>query len=271
LKVPDNIIGIWGAPRSGTSWLGQIFNSSPNTLYRYQPLFSYKYRNRLSKSSTKKEIEEFFSDIINTDDNFVINGLASTKEISLLDFDKSINPTHLVMKHVRYMQVIENLILRTNNLRVVAIIRHPCAAINSWLKSPKEFNPKWNIHDEWVFAKKKNEEDPNQYFGYKKWKETTILFERLNQKYPKNFTIIKYSKLLSNTHGEIIKLFGKLDLEIFDVTIDFIGRSSSMNFDDSYSVFKKKNNDNNWKTELYPLIIEKIINDLSGTSLNKYL
>ena len=44
-----------------------------------------------------------------------------------------------------------------------------------------------------------------------------------------------------------------------------------MNFDDSYSVFKKKNNDNNWKTELHPLIIEKIINDLSGTSLNKYL
>ena len=92
---------------------------------------------------------------------------------------------------------------------------------------------------------KENEEDPNQYFGYEKWKETTILFERLNEKYPSNFIIVKYSKLLSNAEKEIIKLFGKLDLEVFDATIDFIGRSSSLNFDDSYSVFK--NNDNNWK------------------------
>lgn len=271
MRVPDSIIGIWGAPRSGTSWLGQIFNSSPNTLYRYQPLFSYKYRDRLSKSSTKKEIEEFFSDIINTDDNFVINGLASVKEIDLLNFYKSTNPTHLVMKHVRYMQLIENLILNIHNLRVVAIIRHPCAVINSWLKSPKEFNPKWSIDDEWVFAKKKNEEDPNQYFGYEKWKETTILFERLNEKYPRNFTILKYSKLLSNAEDEIIKLFGKLDLEVFDATIEFIGRSISMNFDDGYSVFKKKNNDNNWNKELHPSIINHIKTDLSNTYLSKYL
>ena len=271
MKVPDNIVGIWGAPRSGTSWLGQILNSSPKIIYRYQPLFSYKYRNRLSKSSTKKEIEEFFSDIINTDDNFVINGLASSKEIDLLNFDKSINPTHLVMKHVRYMQLIENLILKIHRLRVVAIIRHPCAVINSWLKSPKEFNPKWDIHNEWIFAKKKNEKDPNQYFGYEKWKETTILFERLNEKYPKNFIIVKYSELLSNAEKEIIKLFGKLDLEVFDATIDFIGRSSSMDFDDSYSVFKKKTNDDNWKKELHPSMIKHIKTDLSNTYLSKYL
>ncbi len=271
MRVPDSIIGIWGAPRSGTSWLGQIFNSSPNTLYRYQPLFSYKYRDRLSKSSTKKEIDEFFSDIIITDDNFVINGLASAKEINLLKFDKLTNPTHLVMKHVRYMQLIENLILNTNNLRVVAIIRHPCAVINSWIKSPNEFNPKWSIDDEWAFAKKKNEEDPNQYFGYEKWKETTILFEKLNEKYPRNFTIVKYSELLSNAEYEIIKLFGKLDLEVFDATIEFIGRSISMNFDDDYSVFKKKNNDNNWNKELHPSIINHIKTDLSNTYLSKYL
>ena len=34
-------VAIFGVPRSGTSWLGQIFNSSPMVAYRFQPLFSY--------------------------------------------------------------------------------------------------------------------------------------------------------------------------------------------------------------------------------------
>ena len=88
---------------------------------------------------------------------------------------------------------------------------------------------------------------------------------------PKNFIIVKYSKLLSNAENEIIKLFGKLDLEVFDATIDFISRSSSLNFDDCYSVFKKKNNDNNWNKELHPSIINHVKTDLSNTYLSKYL
>jgi len=36
-----NIIGIIGAPRSGTSWTGQIFDSAPDVLYRMQPFYSW--------------------------------------------------------------------------------------------------------------------------------------------------------------------------------------------------------------------------------------
>ena len=54
-----NTIAIFGAPRSGTTWLGQLFNSSPNTLYRYQPLFSYEFKDYLSESNTKQNIKQF--------------------------------------------------------------------------------------------------------------------------------------------------------------------------------------------------------------------
>ena len=74
-----------------------------------------------------------------------------------------------------------------------------------------------------------------------------------------------------HTFGEVDNLFEKLKLKFSNDIIDFIKKSKSKNFDDRYSVFKKKDNDDNWKTELHPMIIDYIINDLSGTSFNKYL
>jgi len=62
---------IFGVPRSGTSWLGQIFNSSPNVAYRFQPLFSYAFKSRLNEHSTADDIENFSRDILNTSDEFV--------------------------------------------------------------------------------------------------------------------------------------------------------------------------------------------------------
>lgn len=49
-------IAIFGVPRSGTSWLGQLFNSSERVAYRYQPLFSYAFKGRLNENSTLDEI-----------------------------------------------------------------------------------------------------------------------------------------------------------------------------------------------------------------------
>ena len=52
-------IALFGVPRSGTSWLGQIFDSCPDVIYKYQPLFSYAFKNRLNMQSSFDEISNF--------------------------------------------------------------------------------------------------------------------------------------------------------------------------------------------------------------------
>ena len=37
----------FGVPRSGTSWFGELFNSSPRVAYRFQPLFSYAFKDAI--------------------------------------------------------------------------------------------------------------------------------------------------------------------------------------------------------------------------------
>jgi hypothetical protein len=74
------IVGIHGAPRSGTSWLGQLFNSSEHVAYRYQPFFSYAFKERLSVRSGALEIQRFFDDLRNTEDDFVLQMHRSSPE-----------------------------------------------------------------------------------------------------------------------------------------------------------------------------------------------
>ena len=42
-------IAIHSVPRSGSSWLGQILNSSLKVCFRFQPLFSYAFKDYLNE------------------------------------------------------------------------------------------------------------------------------------------------------------------------------------------------------------------------------
>ena len=65
-------IAIHSAPRSGSSWLGSIFDSHPEVAYRFQPLFSYTHKDQLNESSSLNEINDFFEDILKSKDEFIL-------------------------------------------------------------------------------------------------------------------------------------------------------------------------------------------------------
>ena len=53
------VAGIHGAPRSGTTWLGQLFNSHPAVKYCYQPFFSHAFRGRADLSTIPDMVATF--------------------------------------------------------------------------------------------------------------------------------------------------------------------------------------------------------------------
>jgi len=261
-------IGIWGVPRSGTSWLGQIFNSSPNTLYRFQPLFSFPFKGYLTKKSTKKEIVHFLDKIIKTNDEFIINGMLNKSEKSILNFKKR-DLTHIVMKHVRYINIIENMLNEYNNIKIIGIIRNPFSVLCSWFNAENEFKKNWRVMDEWKNGQKKNLNREEEFFGYDKWKQAALLFEELNKN--KNFYLLNYKNLLENTNEEVQNIFDFSNIKYTDQTKKFIEKSKSININNDYSVFKKKINDNDWEKKLPYEIVDFIKKDINNTVLSKYL
>jgi len=260
-------VGIFGAPRSGTSWLGQIFNSSPAVAYRFQPLFSFALKGRLSGSNSPEQIQEFNNDLLITKDDFILQ----KKNINgneIADFPKK-SISHLVWKEVRYHYIIKNL-LNNSSTKIVGIVRHPCAVINSWLQAPKEFSSSWNPKEEWRNAEKKNAGKLEEYNGYEKWKELAFLYKQLASEFPNKFYIIKYEDLNTKSEFEVRKLFDFVNLEWNKQTEDFIRMSKETNSDDPYGVYRANQENYKWKNELDLEIAGAILTDKDYLDLNKY-
>mgnify|MGYP000005056777 CR=1 FL=1 len=168
-------VAIHGVPRSGTSWLGAIFDSSPNVCFKNQPLFSYKLKGYLNERSTKEKINRFFSLLEKTTDSFMDQVEGKSKGTIPL-FEKK-DLTHIVYKEARYHNILPNLMQEDEDIKVIGIVRNPKSVLSSWYHAPKEFNQKaWSFVDEWENAQHKNLGKIEEFYGYNKWKEVLLLF-----------------------------------------------------------------------------------------------
>lgn len=259
-------ISIFSTPRSGSSWVGQLLNSSPEVVYRFQPNFAYSFKHTLSKNANKEEIQNFIEALIKSNDPFVNAEISISSKSNVL-FKKS-SPKLIVSKETHYIYLIETL-LKNSNTQVIGLIRSPFATLNSWLNTPKEFDKKWSVKQEWKKASLKNQSRDYNYFGYEKWKEVARLFVSIKNNYPNRFYLLEYEDLLKNNLETVSSLFKFCNLEVTKQTLDFLLESTNIQEQDAYSVFKKKENDMAWKKELPQFIIDEISNDDDFKKLNE--
>ncbi len=264
-------IAIHSVPRSGSTWLGSIFDSHPNVIYRFQPLFSYALKDYLTPESTAKDIDNFFDELVNIKDDFIDQKEAKKKGI-IPSFKKD-KITTVVYKEVRYNHIIENMLEKDKKVKIIGIIRNPLSVLSSWYKAPKEFRKDlgWDFNKEWQYANLKNQNKPEEFFGYEKWKQVTKLFEKLKCKYPKRFYLVEYRDLLLQTEKTVKILFEFADLNFTKQTEAFLISAKENHDNNTYSVFKKKSTDDDWKTILPKTIVEKVVMDLEKGELKKYI
>ena len=264
------LVSIHGVPRSGTSWLGQIFDKHSDVRYRFQPLFAYRFRGRLNSDSSPEEILEFLDDLYQVEDDDFIAGKWPKQE-NAAAFPKRNQPRVMVMKEVRYHYLIESFIRAVPDVKILGIVRHPCAVISSWVKNPREFKGEWDPLSEWRRAPSKNQGRPEEYFGYEKWREVATTFLDFQTRYPDNFLLIRYEQLVLDAVETIRAVFDFAGLEMEPQVIDFIKASQSYHLNDPYAVYKSPTVRDRWRSELDPRISEAIMADLKGTALERFL
>lgn len=259
---------ITGMPRSGTSWLGQLINSSPVVSFRTEPLFAYRFKNSINAESSSKDINTFFNNLIEIDDDFILQK-DKLQEGVYPQFEKTAADV-LAFKTTRHFELLERYMNSVEELNIVAIIRHPCAVINSWFKSYREFEKKGcEQQRDWRSGGcRKNE--IGEYWGFDDWLVSTKLFLQLAENYP-NFHIIRYSDVVNNTEQSVQQLFSKLELEYTQQPQSFIHASHQRHDDDPYSVFKRKSVLNSWQNVLDNTIAETIERETQINKLDFFL
>ena len=265
------IVMICGVPRSGTSWVGQILDSSPETVYRFQPLFSWAFKNYIGPNSSKKKCDSFFTKVYNSQNPFLLQAERKKEGIYPVFGHKDPLSPVLVIKMVRYHHLLPMLLdYFENTLQVAFIIRHPCGVINSWLKTPKEFFKDADPQVEWDLAESRNKDKPEEYWGFDGWKRFLDIYSTIKEQFPQNVFLINYEQLVINTMDQVTDLFSFLNIEISLQTKQFLLESTQINNSDPYSVYKNKKVKDNWKIELDPAIKDAVLNKLKQLPYNHF-
>lgn len=270
MKSYQSIAALAGAPRSGTSWLGQIVESSPRVAYRYQPFFSHALKGMVDSDSSREQWLEFFEALYRSDDDFLLQRDQRRRGI-YPTFDKMKHQDVLCFKETRYHYLLSPMLRKFDDIKLICIVRHPSAVITSWIRSPKEFPPGSDVQREWRFGACKNGGREENFFGYFKWKELAHIFLDLHSQWPSRVRIVRYEDLVGDLPSRSEQLFEFLGLEVGPSTRQFLSDCHNRSVDDAYSVFKPVEVRDRWREQLPHEIQQEIEDDLKGTSLEIFV
>lgn len=261
-------IYIAGVARSGTSWVGQVFNSSPEVCFRFQPFFSYEFKGRLTENSSSEEFAQVFLELRDADTPFLTQA-DKVADGRYPQFVKSRRPATLVFKENRYQSLVAQAVRKVADLGLLAVVRNPCAVLNSWRKSSKEFPAGSDFLQEWRHASCKNE-GPEDCFGYYRWKAAAYQYLDLKAQYPERVYILRYEDAVANPveiFEEIFRFFG---VPFGAASRQFLRDSTTNHSDNYYSVFKNGEVANAWTNQLQKSVIDEIREDVRHTPLERF-
>lgn len=220
---------VFGVPRSGTTWLGELMNSHPELIYRYQPLFSYEFKSALNEGSTNSEVETFYERIQVASSDFVLRDSG---------FHKLDRPTGILFKEVRYLHLIPMLL--GAGVRIVFIRRNPVDVLNSWYKAPREFDPSWDIEDEWLDAPKKNMGKTEEFYGLTGWLRAQEILASISSDLRGLLHVLEYEDLREKPEEILPLVFDFLDLKFHDQSRAFLKETTTVHKDGVYDVHRTK-------------------------------
>ena len=266
----ERLAAITGMPRSGTSWIGQIVDSSPEVRYKMSPLFSYEFKNRIKEGATREDWEKVLRGAYLSENDFM-NQTTRRKAGEYPTFvGKQPHPPLLVIKYNRFQNLTEEMLELLPEMKVLAVVRHPCGAMHSWLTAPKEFPPDADPLEHWRSgaAKKCGYGD---FFGFDDWCWVTRLHVRLAAERPEQVRLVRYEAFVNDAEPETRALFDWLGLEYTEQTASFLRKSQTTSVAGDYSVFRSPGVKDRWRSELQPEIRDAILSELEGTDLARFL
>lgn len=261
-------IFVFSVPRSGSTWLGQLFDSSPQVTYCYQPLFSYAFKAAVGPHSTPDEMRDFLARVAVTDDPFVRYGMSLEPAHPFA----KVEPTHLVIKEVRYLHLIDALRRNLPDARFIVLVRSPLGVLASWRQAPKEFDPSWDFAAEWRGAPSKNAGHPENAYGFDAWLATTLHFLALADAHPGQVRIVEYASLIADPVRAIDDVFAFCGLSLHAQTREFVAASTSRDDGNPYGVFREdRRRDDCWRDALEPDVVAEVVARTAPTPAARFL
>jgi hypothetical protein len=268
----ERLVIIDGMPRSGTSWLAQIVESCPIVRYRLSPLFAYSLKGRIDASSVRDDWLGLLEDAYNSNDAYMTRERERADGRYPVFLERLAKPPVLALKFDRFHDLMPKILqyFVADGIRIVFIVRHPCAAVHSWLTAPREFPPDADPLEHWRDGRIKKQ-SYGDFFGFEDWKRVTRMQLDLAAAYPNSTRMLRYESLVADPVGVTRDLFEFLALPFDTQTTAFLEASSATHHPDTYAVYKHPTLTDRWRNELHPAIKNAILSELDGTEFAPFV
>ncbi|NNU81782.1 sulfotransferase [Halovulum dunhuangense] len=260
-----------GMPRSGTTWLSQIFESAPEVLMRLSPNYSYALKNKLDGKSEVEDWRECLRQAVNSNqDPFMTQNWRREKgELEWIEKDFSIIE-RLFIKDTRFFDLYLRSVELFKDAKIAFIIRHPCGHLNSWRKS-KEFPAGKDFLSHWRDGAGRRSEGPGEYWGFDDWKRAARMFLEAQASRPDQVLVFRYEDLVASPIETTSTLFDFMNLKMSEEVASFLKRSHSRHDSNVFSVFRSPEVAQSWRSELPDEVKIEVMNDIMDTDLARYI
>jgi hypothetical protein len=261
---------ISGMPRSGSTWLSQLFFSSQEVKLKFCPLFSYEFKNQLDEKAGCAEWQAFFDQVYLTESEFLDQEYLRKQGLVPKFKTRDENPMNLVIKSTRFQHLLPFLMREHRSVKIIHIVRHPCASIYSWLSNPFELPNDVSPMDNWRTGECRKT-SVGEFWGFDDWKHVNTQAISLEKQYPERFKIVQYENLATNPECVIKDIFKFCDITFSNQTQDFIYSSQNTHDANKRSVYKNADKEESWMENLAPEIIDVILKETENTALHRFL
>ncbi len=200
-----------GLPRSGTSLLGMLLAGHPDIAYRYQPLVSYEYRDRLQQFLGHEGLEALAEELRTTRDPFIRQRRREDLDTHIQSVSRRPAPVMLI-KQVRFHNHLNDW-MRSPIAQLILLNRRPEDLIASQLTAFAELGQYPLTEDTWRRAEQKNGNDENSFYGYEKIAEFRDICALLKARYPSRVLSLDYEDLVEDPKAVLAQIFDFLQLE----------------------------------------------------------
>ncbi len=268
--APDNPVFLLGMPRSGTTWLSQVFESSPDFVVRLSPPYAYAFRGQVTKASSPEDWRAMLSAAIESRDRFVTQDWRrDTGELGAFNKDPA-RATRLAVKDTRFHDLYAAAMAALPAAKLVYIVRHPAAALWSW-RNCKEFPAEAKFEDEWRNGQCRKREGEGEYWGFDDWATLSAAYLDAAKAAPDRYHVVRYEDLVRRGAETAETLFAFCDMPMRPETLAFL-KDSQTRFDPRpYSVFKGGKSNDAWRSGFPEDILSVIEDETQGRGLGEYL
>lgn len=259
-----------GMPRSGTTWLSQIFESAPQCVVRLSPPYAYDYRGRLDINSDGNEWCDVLRETINTKDPFLTqNWRRETGELTR--FDKDLRQAdYIAVKDTRFHDLYISAMAKLPRARLIYIVRHPAATLASW-RSCKEFPSDANFEQEWRSGQCRKIEGDGEFWGFDDWLALTKSYFAAAKADPKRYLVVRYESLVTDARPTVERMFHFCGFDAPPETISFLEQSQSNHDPRPYSVLKGRAEPNAWRKVFPEHILREVETETAAAGLAELL